>query len=262
MTSDPSKAPNSVRPAIARRSRFARLYKVPILGPVVYLLFPPRTSSSIWRKAMSGAAASVALLGVGMAAYPYAGNYYPFFYKIPVEKLIDWSNFLSDLQSNGLQDTLADRYDRALASGDTLLGEGDPLTRLEIPKIGLDTIVVEGTSVSALRAGSGHYPRTPLPGAIGNVAIAGHRTTFGRPFSKLDRLAVGDEIVLETPKGRHVYKVTRKPWITTPNDWTVIEVPTQEALLTLTTCHPRGSANQRLIVRAQLVRTEPLSAVA
>lgn len=243
-------------------ARLSRAYKVPVLGPVVYFLFPPRKSNSRWRKAFSGLTASVALLGVGMAAYPYAGTFYPFFFKAPVEKLIEWSNFLSDLKSNGLQDNLKDRFGGALASGDTLLGEGDPLTRMIIKKIGVDTIVVEGTSSSALRAGSGHYARTPLPGAIGNVAIAGHRTTYGRPFAKLDKLAVGDEVILETPKGRHIYKLTRKPWITTPNDWTVIEVPTNDALLTLTTCHPKGSAKQRLIVRAQLVRTEPVGGVA
>ena len=61
-----------------------------------------------------------------------------------------------------------------------------------IPALNVDTVVVEGTGATALRAGAGHYPNTPLPGEEGNVAIAGHRTTYGKPFANLDRLAVGD----------------------------------------------------------------------
>lgn len=128
---------------------------------------------------------------------------------------------------------------------------GDSLTRIQIPAISVDDIVVEGTSESALRAGAGHYPSTPLPGEEGNVAIAGHRTTFGKPFANLDRLKKGDEVVLETPIGTHRYRLSEDPYVVEAGDWRPI-TQTAGSTLTLTTCNPKGSARQRLIVKAQL----------
>ena len=128
---------------------------------------------------------------------------------------------------------------------------GDALTRIQIPDIDVDVVVVEGTTASALRAGAGHYPQTPLPCEPGNVAIAGHRTTYGRPFHNLDRLDVGDVITLITPIGSCTYRVSREPFVVTPKDFSVL-APTSMPSLTLTTCHPKGSARQRLIVRAEM----------
>ncbi len=133
------------------------------------------------------------------------------------------------------------------------LKQGDPLTRIRIPSLSGDTVVVEGTSASALRAGAGHYPDTPLPCSTGNVAIAGHRTTYGKPFSNVDRLQEGDEISLETPVGKCIYKVAKKPFIVEPTDFSVVANDLSKKMLTLTTCHPRGSAALRLIVQAELV---------
>lgn len=250
--------PAAGRPRISDRRR--RVYRIPVLGAIAYLIWPPRSGRpSIWRRLVSYSTLVIALLGVGMVAYPVAGEYYPFFYKVPVEKLIEWSNFFSDLQTNEIQDRLEDEF---LALKDPRLAkDGDPLTRIEIPSIGVDTIVVQGTSASALRAGAGHYPETPLPGAKGNVAIAGHRTTHGRPFNKVDRLEPGDEVILTTPIGRFTYKVTRNPFITYPTDWSVI-AQSKDSLLTLTTCHPKGSARQRMIVRAELVKSESIRGAA
>lgn len=128
------------------------------------------------------------------------------------------------------------------------------LTRMRIPRIGVDTVVVEGITVSALRAGSGHYPGTPLPGQRGNVAIAGHRTTYGAPFRDIDRLAVGDVIVFATPLGDVTYRVSDAPFVVEP-DSTDVVAPDSRNLLTLTTCHPRSSSRLRLVVRAVLVGT-------
>src|SRR5207248_8660049 len=106
-------------------------------------------------------------------------------------------------------------------AGETTIG--NPITKISMPAADLKpTVVVERTGASALRAGAGHYPNTPLPGEEGNVAIAGHRTTYGKPFSNLDRLTVGDDIVLETPIGRHVYRVSRPPFVVSNTDFTVI----------------------------------------
>jgi len=261
----------TAKPAKTVSARRQRLYRIPVLGTIAYVVWPPRTTRpGVIRRSLSSALAIVALLGIGMAAYPWAGESYPFFYRVPVEKLIEWSNFLSDMQTNRLQDQLEKDF---LACGDQYCrGEGDPLTRIEIPDIGVNTIVVEGTTPSALKAGAGHYRNTPLPGSKGNVGIAGHRTTYGRPFNKIDALDPGDRVILTSPIGRFTYSVIRPPkganrsgmdaaWITNPFDWSVVG-KTQGDFLTLTTCHPKGSARERLIVRAKLVSSEPVARAA
>jgi sortase A len=142
---------------------------------------------------------------------------------------------------------------------DRQVQEGDPLTRIKIQKLGVDTVVVEGTTPSALKAGAGHYRGTPLPCEMGNVAIAGHRTTYGKPFNQLERLGPGDKITLETPIGSCVYVVTDRgngspnPFVVDPANIAIVGNTPGERNLTLTTCHPKGSAKQRLIIRAHLV---------
>jgi sortase A len=85
----------------------------------------------------------------------------------------------------------------------------------------------------------------------GNGAIAGHRTTYGRPFHNLDLLKPGDDVILTTPIGSCTYEVVKQPFIVAPTDLSVV-APTPDALLTLTTCHPKGSAAKRLVVQAAL----------
>ncbi|MGH9179973.1 MAG: sortase, partial [Acidimicrobiales bacterium] len=85
---------------------------------------------------------------------------------------------------------------------------GDSVAMIEIPKIDLKKFVIEGVDVEDLKAGPGHYPGTPLPGEKGNAAIAGHRTTYGAPFSDLDDLSAGDQIFVTTGAGRFQYDVT------------------------------------------------------
>ena len=80
---------------------------------------------------------------------------------------------------------------------------------LRIAKIGLNKVIVQGTSTADLRQGPGHYPGTPLPGEQGNAAIAGHRTTYGAPFYNLDELAPGDLIEITTVQGTFTYRVTQ-----------------------------------------------------
>lgn len=125
-----------------------------------------------------------------------------------------------------------------------------PIARLEIPDIGVDTVVVQGTTSSQLQLGAGHYRRTPLPGEPGNVGIAGHRTTWGRPFYNLDQLKVGAKIMLTTPQGHFNYRLTRL-LVVDPSDVTVLR-SSGANLLTLTTCTPKYSAAQRLVARAVL----------
>lgn len=128
--------------------------------------------------------------------------------------------------------------------------EGSPVAEMRIPSLDLSQVVFEGVTPETLRSGPGHMPWTPLPGQPGNAVISGHRTTYGAPFYDLDALEPGDTIEIETAIGTHVYTV-REQVIVTPTDVWVTE-PREGSWLTLTTCHPRLSARQRLIVFAEL----------
>jgi sortase A len=128
--------------------------------------------------------------------------------------------------------------------------EGRALAVLRIPKLGLDKTVIEGVGVPDLKKAPGHYPGTPLPGQPGNSAIAGHRTTYGAPFYRLNELNPGDRIFVTTKQGQFRFLVEEVK-IVKPTQVEVLR-QTEDARLTLTTCHPRYSARQRLIVTAVL----------
>ena len=159
---------------------------------------------------------------------------------------------------------------------------GDAFAILRIPAFGADfnEAIVEGTTEAALVKGPGHYPDTVGPGEVGNFAIAGHRVGKGSPFLNLDKLKPGEAIVFETKANWYIYRVIGKAGtddyadpaypakgmtIVKPSDYDVIApVPGDpsaqpiQKLLTLTTCHPKFSAAERLIVHAYL-EGEPLS---
>lgn len=190
------------------------------------------------RRALVGAAALLALVGVGLLAYPAATDLY------------------AERRQSRLEEAFEDPATREAYVTRTIR-PGEALTRIQIPRLGVDAIVVRGTTPEVLRAGVGHYEESPLPCGEGNAAIAGHRTTFSKPFADLHRLRPGDEVVVVTPVGRCTYEVMGRPWVTHPTDWSVLE-PAGGSVLTLTTCHPLGSADERLIVRARLVASELL----
>ncbi len=135
------------------------------------------------------------------------------------------------------------------AGGGVALPEG-VVARLEIPAIGLQAYVVEGTQKSQLTKGPGHYPGTPLPGESGNVAIAGHRTMYGHVFHDLHLLEAGDVIRTATSATTATYRVVEIR-VVSPRD-THVAAATDDSRLTLTTCNPIGSAAQRLVVVAEL----------
>jgi sortase A len=131
--------------------------------------------------------------------------------------------------------------------------EGDPIAIIEIPRIGVQKIVVAGVQPDDLKKGPGHYPFTPLPGQLGNAAIAGHRTTYGEPFRQLDELEPGDEIKMTTATGEvFVYRVTGSLVVSPSDSWVLDTVDPEKATLTLTTCHPEFTARERLIVFSEL----------
>ncbi|MEM8706147.1 MAG: sortase, partial [Actinomycetota bacterium] len=147
--------------------------------------------------------------------------------------------------------------------------DGDALAKIEIPSIEVDKIVVRGVAVADLRKGPGHYSQTSLPGNPGNSSIAGHRTTYGSPFNRVDELQPGDEITVTSVQGEFTYRVM-DPTIAYADDLDrVLEVGPGHIIvdpsatwvlgdfgddrLTLTACHPKLSSRQRIIVTAELV---------
>lgn len=123
---------------------------------------------------------------------------------------------------------------------------------INIPKIGLDEIVVDDVGVEDLKKGVGHYPDTKMPGQPGNVGFAGHRTTYGHPFNRIDELDPGDPILVTTLSGVTYRYETVGQTVVTPEHVEVLD-DTPDNRLTLTTCNPKYSAAQRLIVTAKLV---------
>lgn len=150
-------------------------------------------------------------------------------------------------------------------SGAPVLGRQSEATTfgaLHVPRWGYDYVKPVSQGVSRARVldplGIGHYPDTAMPGEVGNFAIAGHRTTYGKPFTDIQTLEVGDALVVQTDAAWYVYKVTSTE-IVRPT-YTAAIAPTPgapgvtptAASITLTTCHPRYSAAQRYIVYGEL----------
>ncbi len=136
------------------------------------------------------------------------------------------------------------------------LQTGDAVGRIEIPKLGADYTVVQGTDALSLEKGPGHYPATALPGMGQTVAIAGHRTTWLAPFKELNQLADGDQVMLTMPYGRFTYIVDGQR-IVVPTDIGVTRDLGYERLV-LSACNPLYSAAQRIVVFAHLKAVKPL----
>jgi sortase A len=163
------------------------------------------------------------------------------------------------------------------------LPEGTGIAYLYIPRLGRDYAwaIVEGTSDADLEKGPGHYSGTPLPGRLGNFAVAGHRVGKGEPFLNLDRLRAGDAVIVRTESSWFVYRVKGMQHdaidsldadgiagreIVSPTDSAVLaDVPDhpgaqpRKKLMTMTTCHPKFTAAQRMVIHAALWKTVPAS---
>jgi len=125
---------------------------------------------------------------------------------------------------------------------------GSAIGRLRVPRLDLSIVVVDGTDTSSLKRGPGLDGRTFMPGEGRLIYVAGHRTTFGAPFSAIDTLQVGDRVTLEMPYGRFTYVVQRHR-IVDASDLSVLESGAGEEIA-LQACHPRFFATQRYIVWA------------
>ena len=157
----------------------------------------------------------------------------------------------------------------AAVSRVTKASQGDVIGRIMAPSIGLDKFIVEGAGATDLRSAIGRYRGTAFIGDKGNVALAGHRTTYGAPFGRIGDLLPGDKINILTPVGTAIYEVldpvvASKLWAGTvreigggysivgPSDEFVL-ADVGDNRLTLTACHPRFSAEERIVVVAQLI---------
>ena len=128
---------------------------------------------------------------------------------------------------------------------------GEPVGKILIPKIGVDVVVVEGTSVRDLKEGPGHWEETPYPGQGGNFVVSGHRTTYGAPFFKLNELEPGDHIDLVLPYAVVRYAVT-SVFIVYPDEVETVAQKGREQI-SLAACHPIYSAKQRIVAQGELV---------
>ena len=183
-----------------------------------------------------------------------------------------WTDVVADRQQAQVVRSLEGDFARDVGTVETGqdgipqgTGRDGAFAIVRIPRFGADYArpVLEGTGRDVLARGVGHYVGTAAPGAVGNFALAGHRTTYGRPFHDVDRLRDGDRVVVETAGEVFVYEVTSRELVR-PSDVDVIgPVPDEpgrrptEALLTMTSCHPKYSATQRFVVHGRLVKAVP-----
>jgi len=172
---------------------------------------------------------------------------------------VAWLLWGTGLETQRAQDALRPGIEQQIqhplppaAGRDAHMIPGDAYAVIQIPRIDLDMVVVQGTDYTSLKKGPGHYLDTadPWDGA-GRVGIAGHRTTYLHPFFDLDRVQPGDTVTLLTAYGSYMYTVTRNFVLPEATAGVVLE-QTKRPTLVLTTCNPRYASSERLIIEADL----------
>src|SRR4051794_5259484 len=147
------------------------------------------------------------------------------------------------------------RVKRLAAAWRRHVHEGDAIGRIDMPSLGRKYAVVQGTKLTTLRKGPGHYPATPMPGEGGSIGVAGHRTTYLAPFRTINKLGPGDEIVMDMPYARLVYRFEKQQIVPPDALYITDRVPGKERLV-LSACHPLYSASHRIVVFARLASEE------
>jgi len=191
---------------------------------------------------------------------------------------VAWQLWWTDVTAKGEQAVTVQALEKGFGpAGLPKRGAAEPLATLtkvpfgqafaivRIPRFGAGYArpVLQGTDRDTLIKGMGHYPGTAFPGQLGNFALAGHRTTYGRPLWDIDLLQKGDVIVIETKASYVVYAVDGHVIVTPDKVEVIAPVPQRpgvkptEAWMTLTACHPKYSARYRYIVFAKLVKIIP-----
>jgi sortase A len=184
-----------------------------------------------------------------------------------------WTNVEANREQSQVTKSLTQRWADPQGQAGTQLhlttadfGQGFAL--IHIPRLGKNFTkpIVEGVRKSDLARGVGHYPKTALPGQVGNFAVAGHRATHGEPFRNLNQMRSGDKVVVETKDTWFTYIVDRTLIVNPSDVWVIDPVPGKknvtptQKLLTLTTCNPRWASTQRLIVFTHLLTQQPKTA--
>lgn len=193
---------------------------------------------------------------------------------------VAWQLWWTDVEANRDQAQTITTLEQDFAEPPAAADPKDPLVTLRqvpfgkafavlrVPRFGKAYArpVLEGTTLKVLEKGLGHYTFTTMPAQVGNFSLAGHRTTYGRPLHNIDKLVKGDVLVVETKAAYHVYRMDRHV-IVRPTDVSVIapvpQRPGREptaAWMTLTTCHPKFSAEFRYIVFAKYEKAYPRAA--
>jgi sortase A len=193
------------------------------------------------KKALRIGSAALALAGAALLAWTVT--------------VWQWQDPVTYVAAKREQARLADRYESQPAARLVRARprRGEPVGRLAIPRLDLSVIVVYGTDTESLRKGPGVDPRSALPGRGSLVYVAGHRTTYGAPFSRIDELERGDEVIFERGTRRFTYRVTGRK-IVRADDLSVLRSRGREELA-LQACWPRFFASHRIVVFGRPVRT-------
>lgn len=177
-----------------------------------------------------------------------------------------WTNVQADRAAAAKSENLIHTWQQQSPDApefDLPLAKGEAFALLYIPRLGDDyrVPIVQGVALENLAAGVGHYPRTALPGEVGNFSVAGHRATNGEPFAYLDQVRPGDAVVVETATRWYTYQVFKEYIVPPTQVGVILPVPNKpgatptKSLMTLTTCNPRWASYERLILHAELVET-------
>ncbi len=182
-----------------------------------------------------------------------------------------WQLWWTDVTAERVQSAQVQQLEKQFAGSSKVdlvhpkdrLGTAFALVR--IPRFGASYIrpVHEGTTEQVLQEGIGHYVGSAMPGRVGNFATAGHRTTYGKPYSDIAELRTGDAIVVETKQAYYVYRVVSHEIVLPTNVSVIAPTPDRpgvkptRAMMTMTSCNPKYSARQRYVVHARLADTYP-----
>ena len=206
-------------------------------------LAPPSPRTRIWLGTLDVVGRALIALGVLLLAFVA--------YQL-------WGTGIAESRA---QDTLATEFESVVQNTPTQTTTplyGDVISQIQIPRIDVDKFVVAGVDAKSLQKGPGLFPGSPLAGQLGNVAITGHRTTYGAPFSRINEMTIGDEIIVTTSDGEFTYIVNAEPFIVAPTQIEVAQTTDpNSAILTLISCHPKWTSEQRIVVTADLVTDVP-----
>ena len=192
----------------------------------------------------------IALIVIGLVViiWPFYINFV--MVRREADVLASWDEELASLQTGGNEE---DNGTSPTLEKETKLVDPEKKLpfKISIPKIDLEWTVREGTDPRTLKQGPGFYIDSTLPGEAGTCLVAGHRTTYGAPFSRLDELEEGDEILIETTGNEEFTYIVTGQEAVLPTDMTVLE-NTDYPSLVLSTCTPKYFATRRLIIFAKI----------